>query len=380
MQQQQKEHIDLIKSSLKVTFFVLLFIWAFVPFVFVLQTGESWLHVIPYMSLFTGFRGLSKTLWVVFGTPLNTNVRYEPLLIPSMDAKDYSPASLQRLTNDWTKPAVVRGLFLNTTACRKWRNPGHLAQSNLAHHVVSVVRQAYYGQAQTNRSFIKFQDAINDVMGEDAEHSYLLFPMMNRLKPTAEYNELKTATDKLVADEMEIGNVIWNGFGNSKHTSYKGTQLLFAKGLPSLSRTTGTGWHNALPNNFFVQVVGKKRWYFMDPKYTYMFKPLRVGWVSFMTSITNLDQFRDNMPIEYADINEGDMLYNPAWYWHAIENYEGLSFGAPIRELNLTQSFAQSFLLSAISVSNRAFLQAGFDIGGYAPKTMVGILLQKQAR
>jgi len=39
------------------------------------------------------------------------------------------------------------------------------------------------------------------------------------------------------------------------------------------------------------------------------------------------------LPVEYADLNPGDMLYNPDWQWHTIRNYEGLSIGVPIREV-----------------------------------------------
>jgi len=52
-----------------------------------------------------------------------------------------------------------------------------------------------------------------------------------------------------------------------------------------------------------------------------------------MTGTPKMSEKTPFLPVEYADLNPGDMLYNPDWQWHTIRNYEGLSIGVPIREV-----------------------------------------------
>lgn len=55
--------------------------------------------------------------------------------------------------------------------------------------------------------------------------------------------------------------------------------------------------------------------------------------VNMMTGTPKMSEKTPYLPVEYADLNPGDMLYNPDWQWHTIRNYEGLSIGVPIREV-----------------------------------------------
>lgn len=67
-------------------------------------------------------------------------------------------------------------------------------------------------------------------------------------------------------------------------------------------------------SNYFVQVVGKKRWYFMKPLYSWMMYPIRNGALAMMTSQKTQAEYHPYMPLQYVDLLPGDMLYNPDWY------------------------------------------------------------------
>lgn len=131
--------------------------------------------------------------------------------------------------------------------------------------------------------------------------------------------------------------------------------------------TTGTGWHCAIGNNYFIQVVGKKRWYFLDQKNSAMMQPVRGGMFNINTGSDQTILNNKHMPLLYADVLAGDMLYNPDWMWHSIQNYEGVSIGLPVRELNLSLSFRNNFQYSSIIMSNVLASKVGIDIGGYPP-------------
>lgn len=114
-----------------------------------------------------------------------------------------------------------------------------------------------------------------------------------------------------------------------------------------------------------AQVIGRKRWYFLDPKYSAYMYPLRGGKVNMMTGNMDMRNMQNHLPIRFADLEAGDLLFNPSWEWHSIRNHQGLSFGVPIRELNFTQSLRNNFQYTSIILINKVLEKFGLDIGGY---------------
>ena len=92
-----------------------------------------------------------------------------------------------------------------------------------------------------------------------------------------------------------------------------------------------------------------------------------------MTSNRQMGAMQKHIPMRYADINAGDMLYNPDWEWHTIKNYEGLAIGVPIRELNITYSIRNNLQYTGIVLLNKGLEKLGnilgkdLDLGGYPP-------------
>ena len=62
-------------------------------------------------------------------------------------------------------------------------------------------------------------------------------------------------------------------------------------------------------------------------------------------------------------------MYNPDWEWHTIKNYEGLSIGVPLREVNISLSIQNNAQYTSIVLANLALDKLGIDIGGYPPQT-----------
>jgi hypothetical protein len=95
--------------------------------------------------------------------------------------------------------------------------------------------------------------------------------------------------------------------------------------------------------------------------------PLRGGKVNMMTGNKNMGELQKYLPLRYADISAGDLLYNPDWEWHTIQNYEGLSIGVPIREVNISLSIQNNMQYTGIILINKALEKVNLDIGGYPP-------------
>ena len=116
-------------------------------------------------------------------------------------------------------------------------------------------------------------------------------------------------------------------------------------------------------HNWFIQVFGAKRWYFMHPRYSSYFSPQRsskLPAVIYPVSSKLVSKYFDYLPLSYVDVRAGDLLYNPAWYWHKIENRKGLSIASPIRELNL-RVFQNNAQYSFIAIFSKLCRELGLS-------------------
>jgi len=212
-------------------------------------------------------------------------VKREPHHIPTIEAKDYSYESLRRATEDFRYPAVVKGLFLNTSGSEKWGQKGYLS-GKIGKYLIPVVQDASYGTLQNQRSVMTFKDAYDEILDDLKSKLYLFFPVKSRFSfnhsELATLEELQDDINKVVLEDLDLDR-LWKGFGTKQHKTYYGSQLIIGRGSDDSDETTGTGWHCAAGNNWFVQVIGKKRWYFMDQKYSKYMYPLRGGKVNMMT-------------------------------------------------------------------------------------------------
>ena len=154
---------------------------------------------------------------------------------------------------------------------------------------------------------MKFGDAYSEILRDEKSKLYLFFPVKSRFSFNhSELGALEVMQDEIndvVHQDLDLDR-IWKGFGKkSTHKTFYGSQLIIGRGTNSTKTTTGTGWHCAAGNNWFIQVhntlvlqfdfaliqvimyttmmliitsnhemctqvFGTKRWYFMDPKYS----------------------------------------------------------------------------------------------------------------
>jgi len=97
---------------------------------------------------------------------------------------------------------------------------------------------------------------------------------------------------------------------------------------------TGTTIHCAKPSNIFYNVKGKKKWTFIDPKYSQYLSPVLSNNGFFVVS--KLNYFKDksilrSIPKFEYTLEEGDVLFNPSWWWHCVENMSEYTIGVANR-------------------------------------------------
>ena len=108
----------------------------------------------------------------------------------------------------------------------------------------------------------------------------------------------------------------------------------------------GVTYHCANYGNLFFMIKGRKKWTFVDSAHSFFLYPTfpsvmrnsisRITWhalhVENSSRIINehYPLFRYAPKYEYV-LQPGDMLYNPAWNWHLVENLDDESIGVATR-------------------------------------------------
>ena len=91
---------------------------------------------------------------------------------------------------------------------------------------------------------------------------------------------------------------------------------------------TGSPFHNASVYNMFYMIEGKKKWWFVDPYDTFLAYPIillgRAASVLFILWPIDYNTEAFPMfkycPVYSAELEPGDVLFNPPWWWHSIKN------------------------------------------------------------
>lgn len=104
---------------------------------------------------------------------------------------------------------------------------------------------------------------------------------------------------------------------------------------------TGTRLHNAFTNNFFINIEGNKTWTLFNPNNTPLLYPhfSKSGVYNASQSrfinykVSNLDDFPLMKYVDYYEytMKPGEVLYNPASWWHAVYNETDTTFALSTR-------------------------------------------------
>jgi hypothetical protein len=324
-------------------------------------------YFMPRILLYTGFRNSTKYYWDKI-IKIDEKIKYSHTHIPIIEEEDYSFERLRIASNNFLAPVLVRGLFKDTIAMKKWKEDDYLP-ALFKDIILPIIPNAKVGNAQNNRYYDLFSNAFKDIVTNQSSTKFMFFPSFSTANindsDTENYNNLRKLTNEIVKKDLELERILWNGFGTKTHKTYYGSQIIIGRGSDETEETTGTGWHSEGGNNWFVQVVGRKKWYFLNPKYSGFFKPLRFGVLTFNTGEKNISKYHDNLPLEYADLEAGDLLYNPDLYWHTTKNYDGLTISIPVREANVTYLIKSNLHLASVIFVNLFFQKIGINIGGY---------------
>lgn len=248
-------------------------------------------------------------------------VAYLPVLeeqeqeIETYSADELSPKDLGNLYKENIRPIVIRGFAKNSDAVKLW-SPEYFKENYGAYKIFFTSTEKLVNDNGTTLS-----DFIDKVISGNKNRDYI----ENMSDVFNEFPELHEQVDIEKIKEY---------FGG--YASYHRIAQFFLGGL-----STGAVYHCANELNTFFNIYGRKKWTFVHPKYalamgtTIMNKGYFVG--SFVKHRSPQAFIEQNTPLYNRVpklsivLEPGDVLFNPPWWWHAIDNQTEASIAVASR-------------------------------------------------
>lgn len=151
----------------------------------------------------------------------------------------------------------------------------------------------------------------------------------------------------------------------------KGNEIDGVQGQPNIlnqwfiSRVENNGstLHCASGDNMFLNVKGRKEWIFIHPSYSPILQTSMSKHGTFCVSETDetfesdyyeflLEKYPHfkHIPVYKVVLEEGDLLFNPPWWWHRVQNLAPLTVGCATRyyEVHRTIMNAPTYFLGML--------------------------------
>lgn len=229
--------------------------------------------------------------------------------VPELDAADATRERIVELSQDFKFPMVVRGALKDAQSVAEWPKKSFWLPRYAEESVVAT--SASKSAMHPMRAF--FEPGANLYIAGAAS----IFERNPELKGMID-NEITTMA---MPDGPEVPPFFYQMFMGW--------------------RSQGTTVHCAIGTNIFRQIAGHKKWYFLPPSQTpYVYPKIYTNGYS-ATSKTVQSTVKgittpwwEKLERYTTTLNPGDILVNPAWWWHAVENIAGedeLVIGCPTR-------------------------------------------------
>lgn len=246
--------------------------------------------------------------------------------IPTVEAGEISGQEFWNTYVRTNTPVIIKGGAKHTFAYQNWTM--EMFRERFGDFKINITNQSRNDELDVGT----FKDVIDS--GESEEKLYVTV-CADIFSP---YPEL--------VDELGCLEFRTHMGGNS--ALFFGAQLFLGA-----KSSTGTDAHCADGNNLFFQIRGKKKWTFVHPDYLWLMYPMLNRFFLFCGSFVKrdydqayLDQYaplQKYCPKYEAVLEPGDILLNPPWQWHAIDNLTGENIAVATRWSLVKQKHANTF-------------------------------------
>jgi hypothetical protein len=237
------------------------------------------------------------------------------LPLPEMDISEWSRERFMVMTKNWTFPIVIRGVLKESPALKNWANKTWWIEN--------------YGD--------------EEVMCKPTDRTYNdkhkpFYPLKEWWRRTDSGEKIYiSGTSSIFRRRPELGAMVHHPIFDEM-APVLGDKP-FATQIFMGQQGTGSPIHNAVAVNVFRQIVGRKRWWFWPTSETAYLKPCitslgysyhsPLDWAPVRGNVT--DPIVAKLERYTAVLEPGDVVMNPPWFWHAVENLDRFTIGSPAR-------------------------------------------------
>lgn len=232
----------------------------------------------------------------------------KPLPVPELTPEHLSWDSLRALSNNFRSPVVIRQALEGSRAADLWSSD-YLSEK-CDHRADGIVRgkESQGSEPQLEPASMTLSDFHSSLKAGDRQLALELS------------SKVFTDAPELLADLKP--NAVLKKTGLSEE--FELTDLV----LSLQSEGALTDLHAASEGSLSLHVKGKKTWVLLDPDYTPLLharpRPVKGAWrkpffrLDCVESFGKQALFLQNVPRYQTTLNGGDLLFNPAWWWHAV--------------------------------------------------------------
>ena len=224
--------------------------------------------------------------------------------VESFTPNELRKGDLEKLFQEDIRPIVIRG-YVKDYDCVKLWTPDFFKKNYGTYPIFYTSTQKIINDEGTNLA-----DFISKIQNGDKSRAYI--ENMSDI-----FNAFPELHEQLSIEQFKTY------FNN--YASYHKVAQLFFGGLG-----TGASFHCANELNCFINIYGRKKWTFVHPKYAIAMKATLMNKGYFVGSFIkhrSPKKFREihyplynRIPKLVVTLEPGDILLNPPWWWHAIDN------------------------------------------------------------
>lgn len=294
------------------------------------------IHMLILTDFFTSFNSITNPYAIQYQDYLLSKLPDIPEQEPTfLKVEDATKESLRIASRDYTWPVVIRGAMNDSMALEKWSDTNWWIKE--------------YGEEDV---LCKYVESGGDEPACKIKDSLAPQDPANRLYISGEaqiFGRNPQLVDMVASDLLDRiapGKAIF-------------TQMFM--GFVGM----GSDVHSAMGCNLFRQIVGEKKWWLIPPHQTPFVRPsLNPNGFSAHTGTKVgkgneiMSPWMNKLERYVVTLKPGDVLLNPAWFWHGISNTkgskDGLSIGVPTRYASpqFKAAFMNNWLLSTIGLAS----------------------------
>jgi|GEM_PF-6839938 len=226
------------------------------------------------------------------------------------------------------EPFVIRGYFKDSLAVKNW---------SLDYFIEN------YGEVPV-------------LGGEPDSNECKVLPLKNVRKEGFYIRNVEALfrKDKKLGHQVGLERLNQDGF--DKQSWLLSIQLFIASTTKARS-----AYHNTKADNFFIQINGKKKWWFVSPMYTHGMEPYFNKAMGYNESKVghaeepNPDcSLYAHLPVLECELDPGDLLFSPSLWWHSVANLTAANVGLSTRWFSdNTETY---YPLSLLQICNPRFM------------------------